>query len=201
VADDFELPRADEQRRPHSPDETATLLDRVRAGDDDALEALTARILPRLQRWAHGRLPPAARGVLDTPDLVHAVVARAVRQLAATDARQSSACGYYLRTSIHDEIVSRWAGAHGTPAVSSIAPTTVTGTSPLERAIGAERLERYEAALRRLTGTDREAIVGRFEFAYSYDQLARYLGAPSADAARAAVHRAVGHLTEQARYV
>ena len=34
---------------------------RANAGDRDALEALCARYTPRLQRWAHGRIPPAAQ--------------------------------------------------------------------------------------------------------------------------------------------
>ena len=48
---------------------------------------------------------------------------------------------------------------------------------------------------------EREAIVARFELAYGYDDLARYLGKPSAGAARVAVHRAVKRLAEEARHV
>lgn len=34
-----------------------TLLERAQAGDRAALDPLIARYLPRLQRWASGRLP------------------------------------------------------------------------------------------------------------------------------------------------
>src|SRR5215813_2019112 len=42
------------------------LLARARSGDANALNDLCARYLPRMQKWAHGRLPAWARGALDT---------------------------------------------------------------------------------------------------------------------------------------
>ena len=39
---------------------------RARDGDEEARNELCARYLPRLRRWAHGRLPPWARERLDT---------------------------------------------------------------------------------------------------------------------------------------
>jgi RNA polymerase sigma-70 factor (ECF subfamily) len=45
----------------HGPETSLSLLERAREGDADALNALIARYLPRLQRWAHGRLPAWAR--------------------------------------------------------------------------------------------------------------------------------------------
>src|SRR5438876_589565 len=46
------------------------LLRRVQAGDSVALNDLCARYLPRLRKWAHGRLPALTRASLDTQDLV-----------------------------------------------------------------------------------------------------------------------------------
>jgi len=74
-------------------------------------------------------------------------------------------------------------------------------TSPLEHAIGAENLERYESALQRLNAADREAIIGRLEMLYSYDELATVLGRPSAAAARMAVTRAMKRLAEEMQHV
>ena len=68
------------------------------------------------------------------------------------------------------------------------------GPSPLERAIGQESLERYEAALKTLREVDREAIIARVELQQSYDEIAIALGKPSADAARMAVVRALRNL-------
>jgi len=49
---------------------TFVLLDLVRAGDARALDRLFARYLVPLRRFAHGRLPPYARDLLDTNDVV-----------------------------------------------------------------------------------------------------------------------------------
>jgi DNA-directed RNA polymerase specialized sigma24 family protein len=68
------------------------------------------------------------------------------------------------------------------------------GPSPLERAIGRESLERYEAVLKTLRPVDREAIIARVELQQSYDEIAIALGKPSADAARMAVVRALRNL-------
>jgi RNA polymerase sigma-70 factor (ECF subfamily) len=68
------------------------------------------------------------------------------------------------------------------------------GPSPLERAIGQESLERYEAALKTLREVDREAIIARVELQQSYDEIAIALGKPTADAARMAVVRALRNL-------
>jgi len=187
---------------PPSPEETVQLLERVRAGDDDALQALLVRLLPRLRRWAHGRLPPSARGMLETADVVQTVLAKAVKRLAHIDIEHSASLGYYLRQAIANEIASEWRKAVRTPFETTVGESLpAASSSPLERLIGAERLQRYEAALRRLAPAERETIVGRFELAYGYDDLARYLGKPSAGAARVAVHRAVKRLAEEARHV
>ena len=45
---------------------SARLLERALRGDHSARDALFARYLPWLRRWARGRLPRWARGVVDT---------------------------------------------------------------------------------------------------------------------------------------
>ena len=52
------------------PESSVELLERARAGDSDALDRLLGRYLPRLRRWASGRLPRRARDLSDTDDLV-----------------------------------------------------------------------------------------------------------------------------------
>jgi DNA-directed RNA polymerase specialized sigma24 family protein len=49
---------------------TFHLIERARAGDQEAIERLFARHLKPLQRWASGRLPKWARDLADTDDLV-----------------------------------------------------------------------------------------------------------------------------------
>ena len=202
VRDDPTLSSDGRGPTPPSPEETVSLLQQVRAGDEQALEALLARLLPRLRRWAHGRLPRSARGMLETGDVVQSVASKAVRRLASIEITRSADLAYYLRQAIANEIAGLWRRELRQPIETTLGdslPAPVT--SPLDRLIGAERLRRYEAALGRLDPSDREIIVGRFELAYDYDDLARYLGKPSVGATRVAVHRAVKHLTEQARHV
>lgn len=69
--------------------------------------------------------------------------------------------------------------------------------SPLEVAIGAEAIERYEAALQRISESDRELVIGRFELEMTYDELAAAVGKPSSNAARMTVSRAVIRLAEE----
>ena len=57
------------------------LLVRAQDGDEAARNELCARYLPRLRRWAHGRLPVWAREHLDTEDIVQDTLLRSVRQL------------------------------------------------------------------------------------------------------------------------
>jgi len=71
------------------------------------------------------------------------------------------------------------------------------GTSPVDSAIGSETLERYEAALDRLSAPEREAIVARVELGLSYTELAEALDKPSPDAARMAVARALLRLADE----
>jgi RNA polymerase sigma-70 factor (ECF subfamily) len=185
---------------PLSPDETIVLLRRVRSGDDEALNALLARILPRLRRWAHGRLPQSARGMLDTGDIVQTVVVKAVRQLSRLDVQQQGSLGWYLRQAIRNEIASEWRKAARAPLDTTLSESIpVAGTSPFDLLVRAERLEQYDAALDRLEPADRDAIVGRFELGYDYEELARYLGKGSAATARVAVHRAVKRLLHEAQ--
>ena len=68
--------------------------------------------------------------------------------------------------------------------------------SPLESAIGREKLEAYEAGLARLSADQQEAIVLRLELGFKHREVADALGLPSANAARMAVVRALVRLTE-----
>ena len=72
-----------------------------------------------------------------------------------------------------------------------------TGIAPLDEAIGAENLHRYEEAVQRLLPADREAVIGRIELQYSYEELAVVLNKPTAAAARMAVTRAMKRLANE----
>jgi RNA polymerase sigma-70 factor (ECF subfamily) len=177
---------------------TIELLARAKAGESTALEALFARCMPPLRRWARGRLPQYARELGDTQDLVQETVLRTLSHLGAFEARHAGALQAYMREAvanrIRDEI--RRVARRPTPVELSESQVDLT-PSPLEHAIGREGIERYEQALARLRPADREAIVARMELQQSYEEVAAVLDKPSADAARVAVTRALARLVEE----
>jgi len=187
---------------PLAPETTVELLALAKAGDRDALDRLLTRCLPALRRWAHGRLPQHARGMLDTADLVQEAAIGAMRRLEAFEPRHQGALQAYLRQAVMNRIRDVMREHVRRPQKVSVADSLPDeGTSPLEAVIGVENTERYETALARLKAADREAIVGRLELQYSYDELAVALGKPSPDAARVAVTRAMKRLAAEIAHV
>jgi RNA polymerase sigma-70 factor (ECF subfamily) len=177
---------------------TQQLLDLVRQGDRDALDRLYARCLPPLRRWARGRLPAAARGALDTQDLVQDTVVNSLRRLDQFDSRHEGALQAYLRQAVLNRIRDEARRFSRRPVQAELSESFQSeGASPLDIAIGREGVERYEAALQRLRPADREAIIGRLELQHDYQELAIILGKPNANAARVAVTRALARLMEQ----
>jgi RNA polymerase sigma-70 factor (ECF subfamily) len=181
---------------------TLALLARVRSGDRKALDTLFARCLPPLRRWARGRLPTGARGALDTQDLVQDTVLNALGRLDQFESRHQGAFQAYLRQAVLNRIRDEARRVGRRPPADELSDSQpFAGASPLDIAIGREGVERYEAALLRLRPADREAIVGRLELQYDYQELATILGKPNANAARVAVTRALARLLEQMDHV
>ena len=183
---------------PLSPETTVELLELAKEGDPQALDRLLERCVPALRRWAHGRLPLAARGMNDTADIVQDTIISAMRRLEAFESRHQGALQAYLRQAVMNRIRDIIRQHKRRPEISGLSEGIEDeATSPLEAAIGAENLERYESALERLKPVDREAIIGRLEMLYGYDELAMVLGRPTAAAARMAVTRAMKRLAEE----
>ena len=178
-------------------DSTAALIERIRGGDTSARETLYARYLPVLQRWARGRLPSKARDLVDTDDLVQLTLVRTLNHVEEFEVRREGAFLAYLRTILLNMVrdqVRRAArrGLHET--LEDDAGEALP--SELERAIGREKLERYEAALAALPEEKREAVILRVEFGFPYERIAEALGRPSANAARMTVVRSLVDLAK-----
>ncbi len=179
-----------------SDEPTMELVLRARGGDRAAVEALLQRSLPPLKRWAHGRLPAAARGHLDTDDLVQETALHVLRRLDLFEPRHVGAMQAYLRQSVLNRIrdeVRRI--VRQPPPVELPEDHPSDRTSPLESAIQGERYERYRAALAQLPAKDRELVVARVEIQWSLSEIAHRFGMRTADAARMAVTRALKRLT------
>jgi RNA polymerase sigma-70 factor (ECF subfamily) len=153
--------------------------------------------LPRLRRWAKGRIPPRARGVLETDDLVQEVLVRTVGRLDTFETRSRGEFHSYLRRALSNRIRDEIRRAAVRPDTGAFVETADDEVSPLDAAIGRDEVARYEAALARLRPEDREAVIAKLELRCTYGELADVLGKPSADAARMTVSRALVRLARE----
>jgi RNA polymerase sigma factor (sigma-70 family) len=176
---------------------TIELLERFKRGDENAVNLLVERSLPPLRRWARGRLPSWARGLADTQDLVQDAVIRSLPHLKHFEVRHAGALQAYLRQAIANHIKDEIRKSGPDRSRTDLPENhRAPEPSPLEHAIGRERLERYEAALATLRPIEREAIVARLELQQSYEEVALALGKPTPDAARMTVARALRQLIQ-----
>lgn len=178
-------------------DTTATLLERVRQGDDRAREALFARALPLLRRWARGRLPQGVRDLAETDDLVQVALLRSLDHLKGFEARREGAFLAYLRSVLLNLVRDEIRGHRRRPGRESLDEAEEDGRSFVEAEVGADTFAAYERALATLPEEPREAVILRVEFGYTYEELATAIGSPSADAARMTVTRALVKLAAE----
>ena len=192
------LPPEEERESDLLSDEpTIELVVRAQAGDRQAVEALLQRSIPYLKRWAHGKLPSAARNNLDTGDLVQDTVLHVLRRLDTFQPRHVGAMQAYLRQSvlnrIRDEV--RRIGRH---PVSCELPNDMPSeqASPEEQAVQTEAVSKYHEALGLISSRDRQLVVLRIEAQWTYEEIANHFTMPSPDAARMAVSRALRRLLD-----
>ena len=183
-----------------SDEPTIELVVRARTGDRLAVEALLQRSIPQLKRWAHGRLPAAARNSLDTGDLVQETVLHVLRRLDMFQPRHVGAMQAYLRQSvlnrIRDEV--RRIGRHPT-SIELPDDMPSEEPSPEEQAVQAEGVSKYCQALAMVSPRDRQLVVARVEAQWTYDEIAKHFSMPTPDAARMAVSRALRRLLDSAK--
>jgi RNA polymerase sigma-70 factor (ECF subfamily) len=176
---------------------TQDLLAAAKDGDLRSRDELIARYRPRLRVWASGRLPRYARSLMDTDDLVQEVLLKTVEGLDRVEVRGPGGFQAYVRQAVLNRIRDqvRWAarrpGPDGVPE-DLLDPLP----SPLEEAIGADVLARYERAFATLSPADQEVLHLRLELDFDADEIAAMTGKSSKDAARMAVQRALARLAE-----
>jgi RNA polymerase sigma-70 factor, ECF subfamily len=183
---------------PPAADSTARLITKAQRGDATALNDLFKRHVPALNQWARGRLPHWARDLADTRDLVQETALQTFKNVQAFESRGKGALRAYLRQALLNRIRNEIRRVSRRPPIEGLdeqAPSRQQ--SPLEAAIEREKLDRYDAALGRLSGPDRELIVARMELGLTYEQLAEAFHKPSWNAARMAVARALLRLANE----
>jgi RNA polymerase sigma-70 factor (ECF subfamily) len=176
---------------------TATLLIRVRAGETGAREQLAERYFVSLRRWAHGRVPAAARDLVDTDDLVQATLIRAFNRVDQFEQRREGAFLAYIRQILLNQIRDEARRARRRPEHVEISGDLAASSgSLLDDLIGKENVEQYEQALGRLPDRQREAVILRIEMGYRYREIAEGMELDTANAARKLVARGLVRLAE-----
>lgn len=173
-------------------DSTITLVTRARQGDRAALESIAGRYQSALTRFAHGRVPAHARGLVDTCDVVQLAIVNTLARLESIDVTPRGSLLAYLRRAVLNLVRDQIRRAQRRPAIGTIPLDLVAGDhDPLDDVIGRETLERYEWALTRLPADQQEAFLMRMEMDCGYREIAEALGRTSAESARMLVRRAV----------
>jgi len=176
---------------------TVELLHQARDGDPAAMNRLFERLGPPLQRWARGRLPGWARGMVSTVDLVQETLFATFKVIARRSDVDDFEVHAYVRQSLKNRLVDELRRVQRRPVLESLGHTRDSNEpSPLEQAIGDEALERYEAALQSIDPDSRDAVLARIELGLSWSDIATMMGKNSPDAARMTVSRALVQLAE-----
>ena len=181
---------------------TATLLIRVKNGDQLAREQLCSTYLPMLKRWAHGRLPAYARDLAETDDMVQNTLIKAMNKLDSFSSIREGAFLAYLRKILLNNIrmeIRRFSNQNDLLKQQHQGQDDLTESSALDKAIGTEVVEKYENALMKISEQAREAVILRVELGYSYPEIATAIECSSANAARMIVARSLFKLAENMR--
>ena len=182
-------------------DKSIDLAMRAKAGDDYALEQLLTRYLPRLRRWASPRMP-AHRTMNETGDLVQDALINAIRHLPRIEIRHEGALYAYFRQAVQNRLIDYYRSRQRRPERLEMPDDAqAEQPSPMELAMSAEAIKRYEAALERLSPHDRQLVILRVECGEEYSAIAAAMEKPSTAAARMACGRAVARLAQEMRRV
>jgi RNA polymerase sigma-70 factor (ECF subfamily) len=160
------------------------------------------RFLPRLERWARGRLPQGARSRAETDDLVQVTLLRALDKVEDFENRGEGAFLAYLRQILLNAVRDEIRHESRRPPHSSLPEDehrqlADPGACAAERAIGREAMSRYESALSALEPRQQQAVLLRVEFGYGYAEIADAIGCNTANAARMVVSRALVSLARE----
>ena len=183
------------------PESSFELVLRARRGDEAALNDLFERYSKRLRVWAHGRLPPWARGPADTQDVVQDTLLQVIRKLDTFEPRHEGAFLAYVRQTLRNNITDRIRQARRRGPVEPL-DSSKSSPEPGPDAIAeaSQLMDRYEAALERVKPDQREAIIARIELRLPWPEVATALNKPSVPAAQMAVRRSLVRLAREMSY-
>lgn len=176
---------------------THQLVERIRGGDADARDRLMRRYRQPLTRWAHRRLPGSARDLNETADLVQSALMRAFQSLPTFHVQGEGAFFGYLRHIMNNILKDELRRTSGRPLHGDISPELLeTDAQPFDNLVSFQTLYAYEQALQDLEPDQREAVIMRIELGLPHEEIASLIDAPSTDAARMKIARALVRLAE-----
>ena len=175
---------------------TIVLLAQIRAGNQTARTKLWNRYLQPLRRLVRGHyIPRHVRALHDVDDIVMRVIEQVDPRLADFEYRREGALLDYLRKVTRNLIISL--GRVREPEKEEISSGIVaSGLSPDDAAVASEQRRAFEGALSILDDRQRESVVMRLEYGFSYQDIAEAVEAPTPNAARMMIKRAIVKMIE-----
>jgi RNA polymerase sigma-70 factor (ECF subfamily) len=175
---------------------TLIILSRAQSGNLEAREELYRRLIPRLERFAHGRVQSSLRSITDTQEIVQDTIVRSLAKISRFRPNHEGALLQYLKQALINRIRDLSRRGRRVAAFDG-APERASGneSSPVEQVVGWETLSRFEAALERLSEDQRAAVSLHVEMGYTLDELAGALGR-SSEAARKVLFRGLRNVAE-----
>jgi len=185
---------------PDDPTSSGELVRAARAGDQESFEQLLRRSEERLLRLVRARMGKVLRGYEDSGDLLQSALVEAVRSLPRFDYAGEGSFLRWLSTIVEHKIrhhLRDLQRLRRDPArLGDEPPTGVAGnaTSPSQAAVAAEMEERYAAAMQRLPAAEQEVLLLHLDLGCTHAEIAGAIGAPSAEAVRKRIARALVRL-------
>jgi RNA polymerase sigma factor (sigma-70 family) len=167
-------------------------------GDRAANEELLVRSLPRLRKVMRGRVPPSARGYLDTCDVLQDAAVQTLSRLAHFRPEHEGSMPAFMGRVIKNRVLDEFRRTTRRPKAEPLDDGARSDApSPLATLLEIERQRRWLQALRKLRAKDRRLIIARIANEESLATIARRFGLPTTAAAGMAVRRAEERLRSQ----
>jgi len=180
---------------------TSDLVRQAAAGHSGALDALYARLAPRLLTYIRLRMGRSLRARVESRDLLQSSLLKSFQRFGEFRGTEARSLMAWLARIAEREVADRVDYEHRQrrdaareASIDSTPELAARVTSVLSRVIRSERADQLEAAMETLSEAHREAILLRKFEELSFPEMATRLG-KSEDACRMLVARALTALT------
>jgi RNA polymerase sigma factor (sigma-70 family) len=167
-------------------------------GDRAANEELLVRSLPRLRKVMRGRVPPSARGYLDTCDVMQDAAVQTLSRLAHFRPEHEGSMPAFMGRVIKNRVLDECRRTARRPKCESLDDSARSAApNALTTLLQVERQRQWRQALRTLRAKDRRLIIARIGREESLATIAQRFGLATTAAAGMAVRRAEERLRNQ----